>query len=98
MEVCIIAKCTYKSETIAFSVSSKSSVVDVSKTLCLRFRGLQLGSFTLRYSMPGYPSCLLETDSDLDMMRTYLSISNVKSVDILLKDLCRSNEYSGDFV
>ncbi|XP_020412934.1 uncharacterized protein LOC109947388 [Prunus persica] len=97
MEVHVIAKCTYKSETIMFSVSSKSSMVDVSKTLCLRFRGLQLGSFKLQYSLPGYSSCLLETDSDLDMMMAYLSISNAKSVDILVKDLCWSNEYNGDF-
>ncbi|KAI5337699.1 hypothetical protein L3X38_016970 [Prunus dulcis] len=48
MEVCVIAKCTYKSETIMFSVSSESSMVDILKTLCLRFRGLQLGCFTLR--------------------------------------------------
>ncbi|XP_021817977.1 uncharacterized protein LOC110760098 [Prunus avium] len=66
MEVCVMAKCTYKSETIMFSISEKSSMVDVSKTLCLRFRGLQL-------------------------------ISNAKSVDILLKDLCGISEYSGDF-
>ncbi|KAI5334591.1 hypothetical protein L3X38_024724 [Prunus dulcis] len=97
MEVCITAKCTYKSEAIMFLVSSNSSMVDVLKTLCLRFRGLQLGSFMLRYSLPGYPSCLLETDSNLGMMRTYLSISNAKSVDILVKDLCGSSEYSGDF-
>ncbi|KAL6284430.1 hypothetical protein ACE6H2_015359 [Prunus campanulata] len=73
-----------------FSVSEKSSMVDVSKTLCLRFRGLQLGSFTLRYSLPGYSSCLPETDSDLDMMMAYLSISNSKIVDILVKDLLGS--------
>ncbi|CAL2280418.1 unnamed protein product [Prunus armeniaca] len=36
MEVCVIAKCTYKSETIMFSVSSESSMVDILKTLCLR--------------------------------------------------------------
>ncbi|KAL6273176.1 hypothetical protein ACE6H2_023868 [Prunus campanulata] len=96
MEVCVIAKCTYKSETIMFSISEKSSMVDVSKTLCLRFRGLQLGSFTLRYSLPGYSSCLLETDSDLDVMMLYLSISNAKTVDILVKDLLGSGEYSGD--
>ncbi|CAL9004115.1 unnamed protein product, partial [Prunus brigantina] len=97
MEVCVIAKCTYKSETIIFSVSEKSSMVDVSKTLCLRFRGLHLGSFTLRYSLPGYSSCLQETDSDFDMMMAYFSISNAKSVDISVKDLCESSEYSGDF-
>ncbi|BFG38043.1 hypothetical protein CerSpe_243170 [Prunus speciosa] len=96
MEVCVIAKCTYKSETIMFSISEKSSMVDVSKTLCLRFRGLQLGSFTLRYSLHGYSSCLLETDSDLDVMMLYLSISNAKTVDILVKDLLGSGEYSGD--
>ncbi|CAL9001563.1 unnamed protein product, partial [Prunus brigantina] len=28
---------------------------------------------------------------------TYLSISNLKSLDILVKDLCRNSEYSGDF-
>ncbi|KAI5322508.1 hypothetical protein L3X38_031580 [Prunus dulcis] len=72
-------------------------MVDVSKTLCLMFRGLQLGSFTLRYSLPGYSSCLLETNSDLDMLMSYLSISNSKSVNILVKDLCGSSEYSGDF-
>ncbi|CAL8167140.1 unnamed protein product [Prunus armeniaca] len=97
MEVCVIAKCTYKSETIMFSVSSESSMVDILKTLCLRFKGLQLGCFTLRYSLPSYPSCFLETDSDLDMMRTFLFVSNEKSVDILVKDLCGSSEYSGDF-
>ncbi|XP_020426581.1 uncharacterized protein LOC109950849 [Prunus persica] len=97
MEVCVIAKCTYKSETIMFSVSSDSSMVDILKTLCLRFRGLQLGCFTLRYSVPSYPSCFLETDSDLDLMRTFLLISNEKTVDILVKDLCGSSEYSGDF-
>ncbi|XP_020419547.1 uncharacterized protein LOC109949184 [Prunus persica] len=97
MEVCVIAKCTYKSETIMFSVSSESSMVDILKTLCLRFRGLQLGCFTLRYSVPSYPSCFLETDSDLDLMRTFLLISNEKTVDILVKDLCGSSEYSGDF-
>ncbi|XP_034200557.1 uncharacterized protein LOC117615562 [Prunus dulcis] len=97
MEVCVIAKCTYKSETIMFSVSSESSMVDILKTLCLRFRGLQLGCFTLRYSVPSYPSCFLETDSDLDLMRTFLLISNEKTVDILVKDLCGISEYSGDF-
>ncbi|BBG99428.1 EF-TU receptor, partial [Prunus dulcis] len=97
MEVCVIAKCTYKSETIMFSVSSESSMVDILKTLCLRFRGLQLGCFTLRYSVPNYPSCFLETDSDLDLMRTFLLISNEKTVDILVKDLCGISEYSGDF-
>ncbi|XP_034198173.1 uncharacterized protein LOC117613709, partial [Prunus dulcis] len=97
MEVCVIAKCTYKSETIMFSVSSESSMVDILKTLCLRFRGLQVGCFTLRYSVPSYPSCFLETDSDLDLMRTFLLISNEKTVDILVKDLCGINEYSGDF-
>ena len=95
--MCVIAKCTYKSETIMFSVSSESSMVDILKTLCLRFRGLQLGCFTLRYSVPSYPSCFLETDSDLDLMRTFLLISNEKTVDILVKDLCGSSEYSGDF-
>ncbi|BBG93652.1 EF-TU receptor, partial [Prunus dulcis] len=97
MEVCVIAKCTYKSETIMFSVSSESSMVDILKTLCMRFRGLQLGCFTLRYSVPSYPSCFLETDSDLDLMRTFLLISNEKTVDILVKDLCGISEYSGDF-
>ncbi|KAI5319148.1 hypothetical protein L3X38_038856 [Prunus dulcis] len=97
MEVCVIAKRTYKSETIMFSVSSESSMVDILKTLCLRFRGLQLGCFTLRYSVPSYPSYFLETDSDLDLMRTFLLISNEKTVDILVKDLCGSSEYSGDF-
>ncbi|KAI5334631.1 hypothetical protein L3X38_024764 [Prunus dulcis] len=97
MEVCVIAKCTYKSETIMFSVSSESSMVDILKTLCLRFRGLQLGYFTLRYSVPSYSSCFLETDSDLDLMRTFLLISNEKTVDILVTDLCGSSEYSGDF-
>ncbi|KAI5312328.1 hypothetical protein L3X38_041501 [Prunus dulcis] len=38
MEVCVIAKCTYKLETIMFSVSAKSSMVDVSKTFCLRLK------------------------------------------------------------
>ncbi|CAL2271131.1 unnamed protein product [Prunus armeniaca] len=51
----------------------------------------------LQYSLPGYSSCLLETNSDLDMMMAYLSISNAKSVDILVKDLCWSSEDNGDF-
>ncbi|XP_034199131.1 uncharacterized protein LOC117614431 [Prunus dulcis] len=38
-----------------------------------------------------------ETDSDLDLMRTFLLISNEKTVDILVKDLCGISEYSGDF-
>ncbi|CAL2272361.1 unnamed protein product [Prunus armeniaca] len=50
MEVCVIAKCTYKSETMLFSVSSESSMVDILKTLCLR-----TDFFRKAYESPIFP-------------------------------------------
>ncbi|XP_040367460.1 uncharacterized protein LOC112178235 [Rosa chinensis] len=84
------ARCTYMSETVMVFLDGTTRFADFFNEICMRFKGLKPGLFELKYSLPDYPSCAL--DSDLDMRLMFRSLAEFKrtSVDILVRicDFC----------
>ncbi|XP_024178103.2 uncharacterized protein LOC112184036 [Rosa chinensis] len=79
------ARCTYMSETVMVFLDGTTRFSDFFNEICMRFKGLKPGLFELKYSLPDYPSCAL--DSDLDMRLMFRSLAEFKrtSVDILVR-------------
>lgn len=82
----LYARCTYMLQTTMFFLDVKMNFDDIVREICFGFKFLKAGSFDLRYTLPGYPSCVLESDRDVKLMFRSLVECKVSSVDILARD------------
>ncbi|XP_040372885.1 uncharacterized protein LOC112195144 [Rosa chinensis] len=80
------ARCTYMFETIMFILDMKHTFNDIVREVSIGFNHLNLGSFNLRYSFPGYKSCVLSSDMDVKLMFRCMFDFKLNSVDILVRD------------
>ncbi|XP_062021203.1 uncharacterized protein LOC133737714 [Rosa rugosa] len=77
------ARCMYMFETIMFVLDMKHTFNDIVREVSMGFNHLNLGSFDLRYSFPGYKSCVLSSDMDVKLMFRCMFDFKLNSVDIL---------------
>lgn len=83
-------------QTMMFFLDVKMNFDDIVREICCGFKFLKASSFDLRYTLPGYPSCVLESDRDVKLMFRSLVECKVSSVDILARDCGGSSTVTFD--
>lgn len=83
MEAAVIARCRLHSKTVAVPLFNSSSTYEyICSEICSRFNELDICYFELAYSIDNHPSCLLQTDLDVQVLLLSLSNERKTYVDI----------------
>ncbi|KAM0966737.1 hypothetical protein ACFX14_022380 [Malus domestica] len=96
MEGAIVGRCTHQGTTISIPIFYHTTFSEVYNEVCSRLSNLTHGLFDLTYVLPGYSTCLLQSDMDVRML--YMSVVNEKyyCVDIVInqKSCCDNDRVS----
>ncbi|CAN6585913.1 unnamed protein product [Malus baccata var. baccata] len=93
MEGAIVGRCTHQGTTISIPIFYHTTFSEVYNEVCSRLSNLTHGLFDLTYALPGYSTCLLQSNMDVRML--YMSVVNEKyyCVDIVINQKsCRDND------